>query len=80
VELLRPKASEATALGTAMFCRAAIDPGAPLRDISRQWLRFDRRYTPDPRRTEAYRAMVGFFEEFLHAATDVAERWQEMGD
>ncbi len=78
VEVVRPKATEATALGTAMFCRAAIDPGASLRDITRQWLRFDRRYPPDPRRTEAYRAMAGLFEEFLDATADVAGRWQKM--
>jgi sugar (pentulose or hexulose) kinase len=78
LEVLRPKETEASALGTAMFCRAAIDPGASLRDITRQWLRFDRRYRPDPRCTEAYRAMAGLFDDYLHSTTDVFKRLQQM--
>ncbi len=34
VEVARPRVAEATALGTAMFCRAALDGGASLREIS----------------------------------------------
>jgi xylulokinase len=78
LEVLRPKEAEATALGTAMFCRAAIDPGASLREITRKWLRFDRRYRPDPRCRESYRAMVGLFDDLLHSTTDVVERLQQM--
>jgi xylulokinase len=78
LEVLRPKEIEATALGTAMFCRAAIDPGTLLVDISRQWLRFDRRYRPDPARTEAYRALADLFDDYLHSTTDVFKRLQQM--
>jgi sugar (pentulose or hexulose) kinase len=78
LEVLRPKETEATALGTAMFCRAAIDPGDSLRDITRQWLRFDRRYRPDPRRVEAHRALAGLFDDYLHSATDVVARMRQL--
>jgi xylulokinase len=78
LEVLRPVETEATALGTAMFCRAALDPGASLQDITRQWLRFDRRCRPEERRTNAYRLLGDLFNDYLHSTADLFIRLQQM--
>lgn len=74
LEAAVPEAAEATLLGTAMFCRAALDPGLSLREISRRWIRFTRRFRPDPRRTAAYSKIAGLFEDYLHATEAVARK------
>ena len=49
-------------------------PGLSLREISRRWIRFTRRFRPDPRRTAAYSKIAGLFEDYLHATEAVARK------
>jgi xylulokinase len=74
LEVARPRVAEATALGTAMFCRAALEGGGALADISRRWVRLGRRHRPEPARNEAYRRQAVLFEEFIEANADFFRR------
>lgn len=67
IPLLRSKTAEATLIGTAMFCRAAVD-GAALADTAARWLAFDRPLAPRPGRRARYRALAAAFEERLKTA------------
>jgi xylulokinase len=74
LEVVRTQAAEATALGTAMYCRAAVDPGTSLAEITRQWVRPAQTYRPNPRTAEAWRRIAGLFEDYLNSAEAVFRR------
>jgi sugar (pentulose or hexulose) kinase len=73
IPLRRPRVREATLLGTAMFCRAAVD-GVGLEVSARQWLRFAPPLAPDRKRHAAYRELAAAFEARLDAAAEVERR------
>jgi sugar (pentulose or hexulose) kinase len=74
VEVVCAGAPEATALGTAMFCRAAMDGSLSLSDIARRWLTFGRRFRPHAARHAAYRALAGIFDDFIQATAESYRR------
>ncbi|MEW6262284.1 MAG: FGGY family carbohydrate kinase [Thermodesulfobacteriota bacterium] len=74
IEHRRPRVAEATVLGTAMFCRAALDGRTTLAELSRQWIKIGRRYRPDSALTQEYRARAELFDEFIHSTAGFYRR------
>jgi sugar (pentulose or hexulose) kinase len=54
------RAAEATLLGTAMYCRRAVD-GVPLKETSREWVTLDRPVQPRADQTARYRELADLF-------------------
>ena len=63
--LVELEEKEATTLGTAMFCRAALDGKAGLDRSSGEWIRIGKRREPDRSRFEYYEKRRADFEEKL---------------
>ena len=61
------QSSEATSLGTAVFCRVAVGAAETLQRAARSWRREKKRYLPDPQNTMAYRPLVARFETGIRA-------------
>jgi len=74
----RPDISEATLLGTAMFCRSALEPALGLEEIARQWIRIAKRYDPDPKAHETYRKMSALFDELIESNADLFKALSDM--
>jgi xylulokinase len=69
--------TEATSLGTAVFCKAALDKARPLQEISAEWVKVAEIFTPDPERTRAYKKLARLFEAYIEASLDV---YQGLGE
>ena len=65
LEARRPDVTEATCLGTAAFCTAALDPGRVLPEIAAAWLASCRRYRPRRSHTAAYRRLARLFDDYI---------------
>ena len=61
----KPAVSEATLLGAAMFCRAAVDPNVTLAELGRHWVTVEERYEPDIAVHRRYRSMADLFDAFI---------------
>ncbi len=57
--------AEATSLGTAVFCRCAIDPSTTIASTAASWRRQKARWLPKPENVEAYRAPIARFVEAI---------------
>jgi xylulokinase len=64
--------TEATTLGTALFCRAAVDKTQSLQEFSNEWIKVSKRFRPVPEHTRAYSKLARLFENYMEANTDVA--------
>jgi xylulokinase len=67
LDVLRPRATEATSLGTAMFCKAGLEGPQVLSDLARKWIRIGRRYRPDPELTQGYGVQAQMFDEYIRS-------------
>lgn len=63
VDVLAEK--EATTLGTALFCRAALEKDCDLRKASSEWIRTEERFEPSKERHERYGEKRKRFETLL---------------
>jgi sugar (pentulose or hexulose) kinase len=70
--------AEATCLGTAIFCRAALDRSQPLETIAASWIKIAKRYEPDPEHTEVYQQMAALFERYIDINSDFYQRMNEV--
>lgn len=61
----RPETGEATLLGTAMFCRSALDPETDLAEIASKWIKIEKIYSPNPAAYARYREMSNLFDEIM---------------
>ncbi|UCD80871.1 MAG: hypothetical protein JSW26_05420, partial [Desulfobacterales bacterium] len=67
LEVQKPSITEATCLGTAIFCKAALDKTRSLQDVSGEWIKVAKRYTPNPERTRTYKKLARLFENYIAA-------------
>ena len=65
--------SEATSLGTALFCRAALDKTQTLTQVSDQWIKIAKIFRPDPKRTQLYNKLAPLFDDFIETNAFVFE-------
>jgi hypothetical protein len=70
--------AEATCLGTALFCQAALEQLRTLRDIANDWVKIAKRFKPVSEHTRAYKSVSRLFEKFLEINTEFYRRLNEV--
>jgi len=65
LEIQKPLVTEATCLGTALFCMAGLDKSRTLPEISGTWIKFAKRFKPNPERTQIYKKLARLFENYI---------------
>jgi sugar (pentulose or hexulose) kinase len=68
---------EATALGTAMFCRAGLDKTSSLNALAEKWVRTEEVYQPEPEEAAAYARLGLIFDQYLAASAKVMKSLRE---
>jgi xylulokinase len=71
LEVRRLSVTEATTLGTALFCSAGLDNSRSLQEIAGEWIKVAKRFKPDEKRTRAYKKLVRLLENYIEANLDV---------
>jgi len=77
LEIQKPSATEATCLGTALFCMAGLDKSRTLPEISGAWIKVAKRFKPNPERTHRYKKLSRLFESYIESNTDVSKGLSE---
>jgi len=65
LEVQKLSITEATSLGTDLFCMAGLNQARSLPEISRDWIKVAQRFKPDPARTRTYRKLARLFENHI---------------
>ncbi len=63
--------TEATSLGTAIFCKAGLDKTRSLKEIAGEWIKVDKRFTPNKKHTRIYKELARLFEAQIKSNRDV---------
>lgn len=71
LESIRLPVAEATLLGTALFCRSAIDNAASLDELGAAWIKGGKRYLPEGNATEEYKRFFELFERYVQVAEEI---------
>lgn len=78
LEVQKLSITEATCLGTALFCKAGLDKTRSLQDVSGEWIKVAKRFRPIPERTRTYKKLARLFEAYIEANTDVYQGLNEL--
>ncbi len=78
LEVINPAETEATCLGTALFCHAALDTRRTLKEISASWRTDSTRYLPRKSRTSAYRELVQLFTTYIETNETLYKRLNDL--
>ena len=70
LEIHKLSITEATCLGTALFCMAALDKTRSLPEISAEWIKVAQRFRPNRERTRVYKKLARLFESHMETNTD----------
>ena len=65
VPLARPRQIESTIIGSAMYCRVAVDEGTALSELGQDWIDIADHWQPDTAHAGAYAAGFARFERVL---------------
>jgi sugar (pentulose or hexulose) kinase len=57
--------TEATSLGTAMFCAAGLDKDRALRDISDDWIKVAKKFSPNSENAQTYERLSRLFDKHI---------------
>jgi xylulokinase len=76
IDIVKSSISEATSLGTAMFCRVALGEARSLREAARAWAAEDERYRPNSSYAKVYAGKAALFDEYIAAADGVFRKLQ----
>lgn len=77
LEVQKLSINEATCLGTAIFCEAGLDKTRSLQEISNEWIKVAKRFTPNPECTQTYKKLARLFEHYIEATTDLYQGLNE---
>ena len=77
LEVQKLATTEATCLGTAIFCKAGLDQTQSLQEVSCEWIKAAKRFTPDPERTRKYKKLARLFEDYIEATSDLYQGLNE---
>jgi xylulokinase len=77
LEIQKLAITEATCLGTALFCMAALDKARSLPEISAEWIKVAKRFRPNRERTRTYKKLARLFEIHIETNTDVYQGLNE---
>jgi len=65
IEVQKPAVSEATILGTALFCMAGIHPDLSLTEVSQKWIKVRKRHLPNQTAAAIYERYADLFDMFM---------------
>lgn len=71
LEVRKLSSTEATSLGTALFCKAGIDNSRSLREVAKDWIGVEQCYSPDPRATDRYKKIAELFDAYMNVNEDI---------
>jgi sugar (pentulose or hexulose) kinase len=71
LEVRKLAVTEATSLGTALFCKAGLDKSRSLKEIAREWINVDKRFRPFKKHTRVYKQLARHFEAQIQFCSDV---------
>ncbi len=77
LEVQKLSITEASCLGTAIFCQAGLDNTRSLPEIAGEWIKVAKRFTPNPERTRTYTKLARLFENYIEANRDVYQGLNE---
>ena len=67
LEVRKLAVTEATCLGTALFCKTGLDPTRSLKENTEEWLKVDKHFVPNQRHVEIYEELHRLFEAHILA-------------
>jgi sugar (pentulose or hexulose) kinase len=65
IQVQKLAVSEATVLGTALFCMAGIHPNLSLTEVSQKWINVRKRYLPNQAAADIYGRYAELFDTFI---------------
>jgi xylulokinase len=71
--------TEATCLGTAIFCKAGLNKTRSLQEVSGEWIKVAKRFKPSPESTRTYQKLARLFESYIDANRHVYQGLKEFG-
>ena len=71
LEVRKLAVTEATSLGTALFCKAGLDKNRSLKEIAGEWINVDKRFKPHKKRTRTYEELARRFEAQIQFSRNV---------
>jgi sugar (pentulose or hexulose) kinase len=77
LESRKPAVTEATCLGTALFCKAALDTARSLPEISAGWITVAKRYRPNPDNARTYQKLARLFEAHIETHAKIYQGLNE---
>jgi sugar (pentulose or hexulose) kinase len=77
LEVRRLSITEATCLGTALFCQAGLDQSRSMQEVSGEWIKVAKRFKPDPERIRTYKKLALLFESGIETNSNL---YQELDD
>ncbi|CAB1063691.1 hypothetical protein D1BOALGB6SA_8475 [Olavius sp. associated proteobacterium Delta 1] len=77
LEIQKLSITEATCLGTALFCMAALDKARSLPEISAEWIKVAKRFRPNREHTQTYQKLALLFENYLETKADLFQGLNE---
>ncbi len=77
LEVVRLSETEATSLGTALFCRTGIGESSNLKQATTDWIRADRVYQPVPENHAEYLKFAEIFEKYIRISEEIYDGLRE---
>ena len=71
LEVRKLAVTEATSLGTAIFCNAGLDKNRSLKEIAGEWINVDKRFRPHKKSTGIYKELARRFEVQIPSINNV---------
>jgi len=71
LEVRKLVVTEATSLGTALFCKAGLDKSRSLKEIADEWISVDKRFRPVKKHPREYKQLARRFEAQIQFYSDV---------
>jgi len=63
-----------------MFCKAALERGRDLAEVSGEWIQVEKRYVPDPEHSEPYGRLAALYETCIERADSLCRGLSEPSD
>lgn len=77
LEVVRLRETEATSLGTALFCRTGIGESTTLQEATAEWIQAERIYQPVSEDHETYLKLAEIFEKYIMRTEGIYEHLKD---
>jgi len=78
LRVIRLPVAEATVLGTALFCRAAIDKSGSLAELAGEWIGGGKSYLPDPYAAKQYQSFFEIFDRYVQSTSEIYRKLKSL--